>query len=333
MKSWWSQGTGAGTRSVWMAQVSGFRGHRLEVPVGLVTGTDDGPDVLVMAGVHGTEWLSQDVAAQTFRRLRPAAVRGRVLIVFIADLVATAAGAPALNPIDGKNVNRLWPGAEQGSYSERLAASIWHGAVGSADAVIDLHGGEWYEEVQSFAITHRCGNADLDRRCLAAATATGVKWVEVTEVSGEWLGRGTLSAEVVRSSRPALALEVGGRGRRSHREVAHACEAVLLALAQLGSVEGGPTGDFVRPTIIAGSKILRSPDWGLLSPIARVGDRVSEGQPFCRIRSFEGKERQTLLAPSAGVVMLRSVCRVVGPDSLVGKVGILPSDMVRAQEG
>ena len=125
------------------------------VPVGIIRGAHPGPQTVLITGQHGTELMAQDLLEETYNRCRPAEMSGTVTVVFCLDWLAAEQGVPARNPRDGKNLNRVWPGRPDGSYSERLAHQVWSELVAPSAAVIDLHGGEWDEQICSGAPDRR----------------------------------------------------------------------------------------------------------------------------------------------------------------------------------
>ena len=222
------------------------------VPFGVVHGDASGPRVAVVAGVHGTELVTQDAVLALWRELSTEQVRGSVTVVFVADVLAAQAGIPGANPVDGRNLNRVWPGSSEGTFSERLAARIWKELLIQAEVVIDVHGGEWTEEVYPFAIVHSSGDAVRDRRTVELASQMGLPYLQTTA------GEGTLSGAVSRSGSIGLAMEVGGGGRRPAAEVALVVNALRGVLAAAGSIEA-PAEAAGEPSLtLSGGAQLRS---------------------------------------------------------------------------
>lgn len=93
-------------------------------PVAVIRGADKGPRVLVTAGIHGCEFVGIETARRLAIELagRSGAVRGTVTIVACVNPGAMRARIPALNPADGLNINRMFPGDAGGSASRRIAA-------------------------------------------------------------------------------------------------------------------------------------------------------------------------------------------------------------------
>jgi len=285
------------------------------VPVGIIEGSTDGPRAAVVAGVHGTELVTQDAVQVLWQQLSSEQVHGSLVLVFVADVLAAQAGIPAANPVDRRNFNRFWPGSAEGSYSERLEARLWSELLSQPDVVIDVHGGEWTEEVRPFALVHPSGDEDRDREALRLAVAMGLPYVQSTA------GEGTLSGAVIRSGRIGLALEVGGGGRRSESDVNQIVMALKGALAAAGSIEHAQAPNADRSVVLAGGEHLRSEVGGVLVQAVELGQRVQAGETVCTVTDFGGETLATITAPRSGQILLRSLARVVVDGSVVATLG------------
>jgi predicted deacylase len=119
-------------------------GHRLALPVHVVTGNRAGPVVLVSCTSHGEELWS----AEFCRRVKSFLVRDG------HDFAGTMLLAPVLNPpsfesgtrntpIDLHNLNRVFPGSPAGKnwFTDMLARVIAERILPKADIIFDYHGG------------------------------------------------------------------------------------------------------------------------------------------------------------------------------------------------
>jgi predicted deacylase len=303
-------------KRVWHLDIPGGDGEPdTYVPVGVIEGLTTGPSAAVVAGVHGTEWVGQDAVQALWRELSPESIHGSLTVIFAADVVAAAAGSPGVTPFDRRNLNRVWPGAADGTWSERLAARLWDQLLGGPEVVIDIHGGEWTEEVNAFGLVHPTGADALDQHILQLAQRMGLPFIAMTE------GVGTLSGAVARDGRVGLAMEVGGGGRRTREDVGIIVRAIRGALAAAGSLAEGEPGSGGPAIVLDKGEMVRSPADGVLVPAVEVGQRVTQGETLATIHGFDGTLLHTVASPAAGMVLLRSVARVVAPGSLLVSLG------------
>jgi predicted deacylase len=128
-----------GTRAFGYLAVGGGRSRlAVDVPVHLVAGADAGPTLLVQGAVHGTEPTGTVGILQFLRDVDPARIRGTVIAVPALNRVGLERGE-RFNPIDGKDISRLFPGNPRGSLSDQLAHVYFHEVVVKADVMLDLH--------------------------------------------------------------------------------------------------------------------------------------------------------------------------------------------------
>jgi predicted deacylase len=106
--------------------------------VHIIAGGEDGPTLLVQGAVHGTEPTGIVGILEFLRGINPARVRGTVIAVPALNRVGLERGE-RFNPIDGKDVSRLFPGNPHGSLSDQLAHVYFHEVIAKANVMLDLH--------------------------------------------------------------------------------------------------------------------------------------------------------------------------------------------------
>jgi len=103
-------------------------------------------------------------------RLDPAELSGTILIVGIVNYHAFQV-AEHRNPIDDTKMNRAYPGNENGTSSERIAAATFDVAT-RADMILDLHQGSTSRMLDEVRV--RCGTRHrLYDECLELARVFG----------------------------------------------------------------------------------------------------------------------------------------------------------------
>src|SRR5579872_3400516 len=147
------------------------------LPMWLVNGAREGPTLAVTAGVHPAEYASIAAALQFGQTIDPAQIRGRVIIVPVMNLPAFSARSIYVCPLDGKNLNRVFPGNPDGTASEQIAAWVFQHAIAQGDYYVDLHGGDLVEALVPFTIFYRSGDARVDDRSLEIAKAFGIPYL------------------------------------------------------------------------------------------------------------------------------------------------------------
>ncbi len=201
----------------------------IPMPIAVV-GRGEGPTVLVLAGSFGDETESQVAATQVARMLDPAAMSGRVIVVPMANEPAARAGSRN-SPVDGRNLNRTYPGDVFGTPTAIIADYIERHLMSVSDIVLDLHSdGRSIRYVPSAAIIH---HSDPDMRAdrLGAGMAFGAPNLLVFQSYEERNSSGAAR----RAGAVRIATEMGGPD-----PVAATVAGVLRVLKWAGVIAEAP---------------------------------------------------------------------------------------------
>lgn len=180
-----------------------------EVPVVVARGRQVGPTLVVTSGVHAAEYVPIEAVTQFSRQLDLELLRGTFIAVLIVNMPGFYERTIYVNPRDGKNINRVFPGSPTGSDSERVADFLVREVIDGADAYIDAHCGDLIEALLPFTISIESGSPKVDQRSASLATAFGLPYsMSITRDSI----RGTSSGTAAERGIPAIAAEVGQQG-------------------------------------------------------------------------------------------------------------------------
>ena len=98
----------------------------IPVPMICIRG-GDGPTALLTAGTHGDEYEGQIALLELAQELRQASeegrVEGRILLLPALNRPAVLAGRRN-SPLDGSNLNRVFPGRAEGTPTEMIAHHV-----------------------------------------------------------------------------------------------------------------------------------------------------------------------------------------------------------------
>ena len=135
-----------------------------------------GPTALLFGGNHGDEYEGPVALLKLARALQPEQVQGRVIIVPMLNRPALEAGT-RLSPIDGKNMNRAFPGERNGSITSVIAHYVTHALFPLADLVVDIHsGGRSAHMLASVNMHHVSGEKQM-KGMIDAGLAWGAPYV------------------------------------------------------------------------------------------------------------------------------------------------------------
>jgi uncharacterized protein len=290
------------------------------VPLVEVTGSQDGPVLTVIAGVHGCEYASMEGVRRWTRNLETTDIRGRVRAVPVLNLSAFASRTPFVVPEDGKNLNRCFPGDPAGTFADRLAYAAFTELISGSDAYVDAHCGDMVEALQPFAL-YEAGPAEDKARDLAMAY--GLPYV-IRQVAGpDRAVSGTSSGAAAAAGIPAITAEAGECGLVQEHAVALHVAGLNGVLELLGMTDARPDrGARPEQTQLGRFLWLRCRSAGWWTPAFRAGDAVTAGEAIGTVTSLDGSEvLQTIVAPADGVIIFLTSSPAVADDGLLLGLG------------
>lgn len=272
------------------------------IPITVAHGSSVGPTLALIAGTHGYEYPPILALQRLRRELDPRQLAGSLILVHVANLPSFLGRTIYYSPVDGKNLNRVYPGNPSGTVSERIAHVLSTRVLAAADYVVDMHGGDGNEALRPYLYTTVTGRPELDARSRALALAFGLDTIVVhrdwsdepsAHVYTEWaaLARG----------KPAMTTETGSLGSTAEELVALAERGAWNLLRHLGMVEGSPEPAGAVVWLEAG-QVIRSPATGLFAPAVEPGYFVEQGGRLGELVDLFGDPLETITAPFAGVV-------------------------------
>ena len=265
-------------------------GRSLTVPVQVLAGIGPRPVFVAMAGVHGDEPEGMVALLDLARELDPGRLKGRLVIVPVANPPAFAAGS-RLSPLDHLDLNRSFPGRSDGGPSLRLAHRLFETLVKPADLLFTLH--SWY----SYGIAEdfiECPSPDgsAAAAALRAARATGFRRIRVVD----WPD-GLLARVATASGVPAIEAEIGGMGRSLPENRARYRDHVKAVLRHLGMLEGAPTAEAAE---LCEARHVLALAGGLLRMRAGLGEEVEAGATLATIHDLHDRPLADVIAPWSG---------------------------------
>lgn len=295
------------------------------IPITLVR-NGPGPTVLFTGGVHGDEYEGPVVLSRLSWDLQPHHIQGRVIIIPSLNLPASLAGR-RLSPVDGKDLNRVFPGSPAGTMSQIIADYVQRALLPLCDAVVDLHSGGYSLRFVPYMSMHYLDDEALTERTLAALKAFNAP---VGLIIKETSGRGLLDYEVEAMGKIFLCAELGGGGMLSTETLRITQDGVYHLLAHFGLwCAPLPT---TPPRAAAASRLMEVPDAsyyhvatmaGVYEPFVDLGDPVEAGQLLGQVHALEDASRhpQPVAAQQPGLLIgVRAPARVERGDCL-GVVG------------
>ncbi len=298
---------------------SRFRDGTLSVPVLAVRGARPGKTLVATAGVHGDEYEGMEAIHRTFGALDPSSMSGTFVAVPVVTLPAFWM-ACRVNPLDSRNMARVFPGSAEGSASERLASRLLDRVLRHASLYIDLHsagrGSHWVT---------MCGfssqEASHTETARAAAKCFGAPVIWEHPYDPNTRGR-TLNATNDLGI-PSLYTEAhgGGHARPDDVECYTRGLANLLRFLKIAELPSAGLPEPYEPLEVCGNgntdTAINVSNSGLLWLQVKPGDHVCAGQKLAFVRDLDGQVVEEIVSPQdAFVVGIRAMPRVFVGDSV-----------------
>jgi len=311
----------AGERTAGSFTFAGDEGlAKYEWPYIAIAGLIAGPTVLITAGIHAAEYTGIEAAIRLGRTTSPDAVRGTVLILPLLNRPGFYERSIYVNPEDGDNLNRLFPGKPNGTWGERFAHRLLTEIITKCDYAIDLHAGDLIEDLVPFVIYRETKDASLDERIRGMANAYGARWAVNSAPTGE--RPGTLMAIAAQNGVAAMLAESGGRGQLIEEDVARHVTGVTNILRTIGAISGRPER-VDPPTVVKSFEWLRSPVEGFFHSHVRVDQVVKARDLVGDITDLVGDPIAALTAPVSGVVLFIVTSPAIKKGGLLLAIGAL----------
>ncbi len=273
---------------------------RLHLPVHVVHGAKDGPVFFVSGVVHGDEIQGVEIIRRLLKFLAPEKLAGTLLAVPIVNSFGFLNQSRYMP--DRRDLNRSFPGSDQGSLASLLADLFFREVVLRAKYGVDYH----------TAALHRSNLPQIrvspkDESLEALAEAFAPPMILVARERD-----GSLRKCAADEGVQVLLYEGGEALRFDEKAIDAAVKGTLRVMRHLGMIEQAPA-------VIAGhvttksfsSAWVRAPEGGILHSVRREGDRVAKLEPLGVISDPLGTATVSVVAEEDGIIIGRTQLPVV----------------------
>lgn len=297
-----------GTKKHWLISINDGK-NTVSLPITVFHGVKPGPVLGITAGVHGYEYSPILAGQQLIERINPKELTGTVILVQIANTGSFLGRSPFINPKDGKNLNRVFPGSPEGTITERVADFISKEVISKSTHFIDAHSGDSPEDLIAYMGYYQNDNKpEASATGRAMSLATGFDYIVEFRTTGkDYLKEGNpslyCSAEAFKRGIPAIDFECGRLGLVEPELVAKITTGIERIMTYLKMKEG-KLAEFMGQTFFPTRAYVDSDYDGIFYPSKKAGDYVTKGTHLGYVTDFFGKHIQEVRAPETGVILL-----------------------------
>jgi len=264
---------------------------------------EPGPALYIGITIHGDEITGQASLWRVGAWLEQSALTGSVTAVPVQNPEGFNYDVRGI-PGTTHDLNRSYPGDENGDTHERITAAITKLAC-DADAAVDVHTAA---HCIPYLLLDPVKDAGLAARTEELARATGITLVgEFASDRYDATGlAASLPPVVLAAGKPAFTFELAGHGNVAWEQAEAGAVALRNAIRHLGIVQDeheSVHGVVVKVTNGHRRRAVFAERGGIVEFTVRPGDDVTRGRRIGRIRDVWGKVVEEVLAPADGFVI------------------------------
>ena len=292
------------------------------ISVAVVNGARPGPVLALMSGSHGTEYTSIVAVSRLVDRIDPAGLAGSVILVPLVNVPSFQQRVPHLNPVDGKNMNRFYPGNPSGTQTERASWLITRDVVEQSDHLIDFHGGDLDESLRPYSYWTVSGRAAQDSISRAMVMAFGLNHVVISsDRPKDPAASRYLENTATTRGKPSITVEAGYAGTVQPADVEALVNGALNVMGYLRMINRPAPR---QQTFIWFDRLVTvaSDSAGIFVPLVDRDTWVTAGMKLGYVTDYLGRKVHDTKAPEAGLVLYINALPTMLKGGTVANIGV-----------
>jgi predicted deacylase len=284
----------------------------IQVPVIVRRAKEEGPTVLLMAGLHGDEINGVEIIRRIIRKKFNEPLCGTIICLPVFNIFGFLNMKRELP--DGRDLNRSFPGSKSGSLASQFAYHFMKEIAPHVDLVIDFHTGA----------AQRSNFPQI--RCVLDDEAS----VELAHIfnppfvlHSSYISK-TIRESIVERGKRMLLFEGGKANSIDEQVVEEGINGVKRILSHFGmrSFKIDISKDR-SPIVLSESKWMRSPNSGMFQAMVKNGSEVTKGQTIAIVTDPYGKYEKKVNASMSGFVICVNESPVVYKGDAIFHIGKL----------
>lgn len=258
--------------------------NSLRIPVIIERAKEEGPVLLLMAGVHGDEINGVAIVRDIIRKKLNKPIKGTIICIPVFNVFGYLNKKREFP--DGRDLNRMFPGSAKGSLASQFAYKFTKEIAPLVDYVIDFHtGGAGRENFSNV----RCVFKEDDT--FELAKIFGAPFI----VNSKCISK-SIRETLTKMGKTILLFEGGKSLEYNDAVVDCGVQGALNIMKHLGMQEGDPIIE-TTPVVVEKSKWIRAPFSGLFQSMVKNGTQVKKRAVIGSISDPYGEFERNVLAP------------------------------------
>jgi predicted deacylase len=290
-------------------------GEVIRFPVGTIYGKEEGPTLVVLGGMHGSEFCGIQSAIELFNKIDPEKLKGTLIVGTIYNMSAFVNHTAFLVPQDGKNPMSTFPGKLDGTYGEVMAHHFTENILSKADYFIELHGGDIPEALTQFVMQTKTEDEELNNKIKDMAEAYNIPLIINIESKPSEKPGGAFIKTIQRGI-PAILTESGQQGILDKENTQVHLTGLLNVMKKLGMINGEIV-DSVDRIQLKYNGAIRNETPGMWYPFVELNQKVKKDEVVGEIRDYFGKHITDIKAPIDGLITVVRTSPSVGEKNVL----------------
>lgn len=272
------------------------------IPITIINGEEEGKVIAISAGIHNCEYTGIQTAIELSNEINIENIKGVLIILHTVNYSGFFKKLPGILPEDNKNLNRVFPGNNKGTISDKIAFNFSNILYPKLDFFIDLHGGDVFEDVMSFIYAPGIGDNEIIEKSHDVAKIIDVPYrVRSKSTTGAYNSAAIQGV-------PSILIEKGGKGTWNIDDVIeykNYIKNALRFLEVLDDKEELKINESQKEIIEA--KYIDSEYDAYWYPKFTPGDLIKEGDLLGELKDCFGKVIKEFKGEFDGIILYQTV--------------------------
>ena len=281
------------------------------VPVIVERAKEDGPTVLLMAGLHGDEINGVEIIRRFLRKKLHKPTRGTIICLPVFNIFGFLNIKRELP--DGRDLNRSFPGSAKGSLASQFAYHFMKEIAPHCDYIIDFHTGA--AQRNNFPQI-RCVMSDPESMELARV-------FNPPFILNSALISKTIRESMIKMKKNILLFEGGMANSIEEMVVEEGLNGTKRIISHLGMRNYKIDISKDRESIVLNeSRWLRAPNSGMFQALVKNGSQVEKGTVLAIVTDPYGNFEKKIKSPTSGYVICANESPVVFKGDAIINLGM-----------
>lgn len=271
----------------------------LDVKLPMITIGQGKPKGVIVSGLHGKETTGLLVIQQLLKYLSN--LNGQLIILPVANPFGIINNSRN-EPIDGMDLNRIFPGSNTKNFSQRIAGNIFS-IIADADFVIDLHSFTRLCPITGILIKNKDNKLnDLQKKMIKALNPEIGYLIDPDKETNQ---KNALDIECIKQGIPAITIETPKMDIVNNSQINQVTKGIINILNLFGLMENPDIKvDKSENTNIPvyEFKMIYADNAGLFYPTVNPLENVEKGQKIGVLTSIVDFREKDVICSKSGVI-------------------------------